>query len=605
MSDVFGDAMGRFIAVLTMLLGLTTSVLPASAQEFLQPEKAFNLSVDRHDANDVQLTWQVAKGYYLYRDRIQVEGTPAGSVVSVDKPAAVKKHDATFGDTAVYHDKVTVHATVNRAEKVNVTWQGCAEAGICYPPQHRLIDLAYRDDSSEIDAATAPPRSSDLLSTDMAVNQVRVREFLTESGAVLVMVVFFGMGILLAFTPCVLPMLPVLSGIIVGSQARRRRAFFLSLTFVLTMAATYSALGVAAALAGVNFQAFLQNRLTVLSFGLILVMLALAMFGAFELQLPSLLRQRLADANRRQRGGTVVGAAAMGLLSALLVGPCMTAPLAGALLYIAQSGSALRGGLALLALGLGMGMPLLLVATVGGALLPKPGPWMERVKVFLGFVLLATAVWIAQRVLPAPVSLGLWGALMLAVASTLLFGLSTDATSTLRRVTVRYLGILLGLWGAAMVFGAAAGADNPVQPLALATDRQEQTTTNVPELTFTSAGTLAQLKDQLASAQAAHRAALVDFSADWCVSCRVIDKSVFGDSQVQQALADFQRVRVDVSANSGEQQDLMRAYRVMGPPTVLLFDGNGAEHRALRFVGEFGAEDLLDHLRQVERSNGK
>ncbi len=459
---------------------------------------------------------------------------------------------------------------------IDVTWQGCADAGLCYPPQTRRIDLAGAPAAAGLTPANAVgsagvlPRAADArlpaLWDSVAGSDSQITQWLGERSLAWTLPLFFMLGIALAFTPCVLPMLPIVSGIVVGSQASTRRALALSIAFVLPMAATYAALGVAAALAGANLQAMLQNRWTMLALGGVYVVLALGMFGVFTLQLPARLRERLDGATRSQRGGTLSGAAAMGVLSALLVGPCMTAPLAGALLYIAQSGNVVQGALLLLALGLGMGAPLVVVGALGSRYLPRPGPWMNRVKAAIGFVLLGTAVWMFERVAPAPLVLLMWGALLVAVAVTLVHAASQGATGTAAdasplRLASRTLAIVAGLWGGAMVLGAAGGSGDPLRPLNLATASANGDRSASTAMRFEPISSEAELQARLALARAAGQPAIVDFYADWCVSCKAIEEEVFGDPQVRRALAGALRLRVDVTANDANHQALMRRHR--------------------------------------------
>jgi thiol:disulfide interchange protein DsbD len=329
--------------------------------------------------------------------------------------------------------------------------------------------------------------------------------------------------------------------------------------------------------------------------------LALGMFGVFTLQLPARLRDKLDGVSRSQRGGTLPGAAAMGVLSALLVGPCMTAPLAGALLYIAQSGNVVQGALLLLTLGLGMGAPLVIAGTLGARFLPKPGAWMDRVKGALGFVLLGTAVWMFERVVPAPLALLMWGALLLAVAVTLVHaasrgvaGVATNGSP--HRLATRTLAVLAGLWGSAMVLGAAGGAVDPWRPLAFAAAPASAPSAQPTSLRFEPVASEPELQARLASARAAGQATLVDFYADWCVSCKTIEEEVFGDPRVQRSLAGVLLLRADVTANDARHRELMRTHQVIGPPTVMLFDTAGRERREARLVGEFTVEQYLQRL---------
>jgi thiol:disulfide interchange protein DsbD len=587
-----------FAALAVTLLLVLSAGASRSEATFLEPEQAFQLQVDQGQGPaKLALHWRIAPGYYLYRDRLQVTA-PRGQILGeIVRPPGQHKVDPNFGGVDVYHDAVSLQVDAAKATSVDISWQGCAEAGVCYPPQKQTIALqpAASSDAaaaaSSGDAAVSPPPGP--LASDSSITAL-----LGQKSLLWTLPLFFVLGIALAFTPCVLPMVPIISGIVVGSEATPRRAFALSLAFVLAMAGVYAALGLAAALAGAGLQALLQNPATILAFAGVFVVLALAMFGLFELQLPAILRNRLAIAGPR-RGGSIGGAAGMGALSALLVGPCMTAPLAGTLLYIAQSGNLVQGALLLLALGLGMGVPLLVLSTAGARYLPRPGPWMDRVKAAFGFVLLATAAWMAQRVVPQPVVLLLWGSLLVALALTLWHAAraaaAPDAASS-PRLLLRSVAVLAALWGGAMVLGAAAGATDPLRPLALAFAAPARAAVADGASAARSFETVRDpqlLQARLDAAKAAGQPALVDYYADWCTSCQTIEKQVFTDPQVQQALAGVLLLRADVTASDAPQRELMQRHQVMGPPTVMLFDPQGRERRDDRLVGEFSAAQLL------------
>ncbi|MHB8937148.1 MAG: protein-disulfide reductase DsbD [Thiobacillus sp.] len=586
------------IIVLTLLW-----VPPVHAQEdFLPVEQAFRLSVSQDGDGQVRLNWKISEGYYLYRKQVKVEGDPTGSVQQVAMPAGTIKNDEFFGASEVYHDKLAVLVKAPAAQALNVSWQGCADAGICYPPQTLRVTLT--------DVAATPDAASGASAGDakLALNGVLgadqdLADRLSRTNLGWMLAVFFGLGLLMTFTPCVLPMLPILSSLIAGSGASPRRGFILSLAFVLPMALTYAGVGAAAALAGANLQATLQNPWVLGTFGLMFVALALAMFGFYELQLPAVLRNRLNHASQGQRGGTVGGAATMGVLSALLVGPCMTAPLAGALLYIGNTGNVLTGSLALFAMGLGMGAPLVLVGTLGARLLPRPGDWMNRVKVLFGFILLGTAIVFVSRVLPAALTLGLWGAWLLAIALSLLM-LVQQLGCPKGRLVSRYLALLLGLWGGAMVLGAAGGARDPLQPLAFVTASAAPAQTALANdfmARFVPVKTGQALAARVAEAGQRGQWTLVDFYADWCVSCKAIEHEVFADPRVQQALADVQLLRPDVTANDADDQALMRAHQILGPPTLLLIGPDGEERRVERIIGELSADAFLARLAQARK----
>ena len=577
--------------------------LPAHAQQdFLQPEQAFRLNITKQADGQLRLNWEISKGYYLYRAQMKVEGYPVGSAQPVEWPVGTLKTDETFGESEVYHDNVAVRVTAPDAQALTISWQGCADAGLCYPPQTRRVNLAdvtaTPSASPGVAAASVSRPGLGTLGEDQDL-----ADRLSRINLGWMLVVFFGLGLLMTFTPCVLPMVPILSSLIAGSGATPRRGFILSLAFVLPMALTYAAVGAAAALAGANLQAVLQNPWVLGTFGLVFVALALAMFGFYELQLPAVLRHRLNNVSQGQRGGTLTGAATLGVLSALLVGPCMTAPLAGALLYIGNTGNVLTGALVLFSMGLGMGVPLLLVGTLGARLLPRPGDWMNRVKVVFGFVLLGTAILFVARVLPAALTLGLWGAWLLAIALSLralVQKLGTDNS----RVLSRYLALLLGLWGGAMVIGAAGGARDPLQPLVFGASASTLAPADVGRNFMSRFGpvkTEQALEARIAEAGQRGQWTLVDFYADWCVSCAVIEREVFADPRVQQALADMQLLRPDVTANNADDRALMRSHQILGPPTMLLIGPDGKERRAERIIGELRADEFLARLARAKQ----
>ncbi len=579
-----------------LLLGLLLAVWPARAAEpsFLESQDAFRLSTTTEQPGEISLSWDIAPGYYLYRDRIQVTGPGVKQVV---KPAGEAKEDPTFGRVEVYHNRVTVRADAPGASTVLVTWQGCAEQGLCYPPEQRTVSLQKA--ASTAHEQTATPVAPAFLSAMLTGSDAAVGRMLGESSMQWSISVFFLLGVALAFTPCVLPMVPILSGIVIGAGATPSRGLALSLSFVAAMSLVYAALGVLAAAAGSGLQAALQTPAVVLSFSALFVVLALSMFGMYELQLPAFVRDRL-SANGA-RGGSVGGAAAMGVLSALLVGPCMTAPLAGTLLYIAQTGEATQGAILLATLSLGMGLPLVMISTLGSRWLPRPGAWMNRVKAAFGFVMLGTAVWLAQRVLPAPAVLFAWGVLLTALALTLWHSSeSPDGARTVARLLPRTGAAVAGLWGAAMVLGAAAGSADPMQPLAGLVPVAVASQQPAASTSFETITDPAVLEARLATAAAQGQPALVEFSADWCTSCKIIEREVFGDPRVPPALAGTLLLRADVTRSDPAQRSFMARHQVMGPPTLMLFDAQGRERREQRLVGEFGPGALLQRV--VERS---
>lgn len=567
------------------------AVWPAwGAPSFLEPGEAFQVDLREQGPGQVQLRWTIAPGYYLYRDRIGATGDGA---VAVNKPRGETKEDPNFGTVEVYHQSVQVDVATGNARTLKVTWQGCADEGLCYPPEEKTVKLAGLGTPSPGTAPSAPaaPALTAVLGSDSGIS-----DMLAQRSLAWTLPLFFALGIALAFTPCVLPMVPILSSMVVGSGATPRRSLLLSLAFVLPMAAVYAALGVLAAWAGAGVQAWLQNPWTLLLFSAVFVVLAAAMFGFFELQLPGFLRDRLA--RQSPHNSSLGGAASMGVLSAVLVGPCMTAPLAGTLLFIAQGGSAIEGAALLLALGLGMGVPLVIISTLGARWLPRPGAWMNRVKAAFGFILLGTAIWMAQRVIPPQVTLLLWGALLVGLALSLwqLANPTPAAPTAGSALVARSSAVLAGLWGAAMVLGAAAGATDPARPLGTLVARAAAAPATAAP--FETVQDPALLQARLADAAARGQPALVEFSADWCTSCRTIEREVFGDPRVGRALEGVVLLRADVTRGDAAQRAFMRQHQVMGPPTLMLFDPAGEERRAQRLVGEFGPDTLLQRLPQ-------
>jgi len=618
--------------------------------EFLEAREVFRVEATAGNDGRTQLHGTIARGYYLYRHRLGVVGEDGALPLVLSKGKA--KTDEFFGLTEVYYDSVDIAVNGGGAASAVLHWQGCADAGICYPPQTMQVDLPFvakatasatrpapetavavaatKGRQAPQGSAALPPAANATTTTpasgtttpaiaaaEPAANPRPLAALRQESPSdgedqqfagrlanasmATAVALFFGMGLLLAFTPCTLPMIPIVSSLIVSGQPGPRRALALSAAYVLPMALTYAALGVAAGLAGANLQATLQNPWLLGAFAAVFVALAMSMFGAFELQLPSWLGSRLDRASRTQHGGTLAGAAFLGLLSALLVGPCMTAPLAGALIYIGQSGSAVTGGLALFALGLGMGLPLLLIAVFGARILPRPGAWMDRVKAVFGFLLLALAISMLARVLSPPAVLVLWGAWLLAVAAGLLAMAAPAGSSPLRQWLPRHFAALAAAWALALVLGGASGASDPWRPLAgFGGGVASAQSLAPPGVAYVEAKTADDLARLVAEAGARGQWTLVDFYAEWCVSCHVIEREVFGDARIAQQLAGMQVVRPDVTANDAQDRELMRAWQVAGPPTLLLIGPDGQERRAERTVGEIDATGFLQRLQRVQ-----
>ncbi|BFT62163.1 protein-disulfide reductase DsbD [Pseudomonas moorei] len=541
--------------------------------DFLPVGKAFTFTSERLESGETQLFWQIADGYYLYQKRLKFDGLPTEQHPAL--PEGEAHSDEFFGEQQVYRQGLELKIPAGASGQVKVGFQGCADAGLCYPPQTQVVDLGGKAAS---------------VVTDEAADQA-LANGLQQRALGLSLLVFFGLGLLLAFTPCSLPMLPILAGLIVGSGASPKRGFALASSYVVSMALVYAAMGVLAALLGANLQALLQNPWLLGSFAAIFVLLALPMFGFFELQLPVAVRDRLENVSRNQRGGSLVGAGVLGALSGLLVGPCMTAPLAGALLYIAQSGNALHGGLILFAMGIGIGVPLLLLVTVGNRFLPKPGAWMNLLKGIFGFLFLATALLMLRPVLDESLWVGLCGALLLIAAYS-----AWKQSEGFGRVAHLFgaSSLLLGLWGSLLMIGAAGGADDLFKPLQVYnTANVRGASSPVGHDVFTTIKDPAALQRELDAAQAQGQWVLLDYYADWCVSCKVMEKQVFGKADVLEALSDVRLLRLDVTADNAASRELLGRYKVPGPPSLLWIGADGNERRSQRITGEVDATTFL------------
>ena len=571
-----------FIALVLFFSSLTHAFV-SNQQHFLPVEEAFRFEV-MTDVEPNLMVWQITDKHYLYRDRLGITDAN-GETVSIDYPEGIDHSDEFFGDTQVYRQLLQLPIDPNAEQPLQVTWQGCADAGLCYPPQISTVGgeaASSSGSASQMDSALAEDQS--------------IAERLADSGLLLNIAAFFMMGILLAFTPCMLPMIPILTSVIGGAKSGGWHGAKLGIAFILPMALVYAALGVVAASLGSNLAAALQQPWLLVPFAGIFILLALAQFGLFTLQMPAFIRERLQGADQNIKGGSLLGAASLGALSALLVGPCMTAPLAGALLYIAQSGDSVRGGFALFSLGLGSGIPLLLAITIGMRWLPKPGNWMQSINRVFGYALLATAIFILRPVLSGPVLLGLSAALLLAIA--------LQVGSMQRpnwRFFSRYLGLLLGLWAGIMLFGSAAGGSDPLRPLE--NFNAQANTTSSSGFKMQRFADIQQLQAQLKQAEQDGKWVLLDFYADWCVSCKVMEKTVFGKTKVQDALADFRLLQVDFTLNTAEQKKLMQELQIMGPPTFMFINPQGDEQRTQRITGEVSANEFLRHLTGAQKDS--
>ncbi len=580
------------LAPLTHAEGLLERLGGAKQPAFLPPDQAFVLSIVARDKQTLLADFKITPGYYLYRDKIRfsLKDDSAG-IVRFDLPKGERKNDPNFGVTEVYHQSfqaliVLKDGNTRSPVTVNAGYQGCSDQGLCYPPIDKTLMVEL---TQVISNAPAPAPATENENT-------RIANVLQQGNFWLIVSFFFGAGLLLAFTPCVFPMIPILSGIIVGRghHITHFHAFILSLAYVLGMALTYAAAGVAAGLSGELISNALQTPAVLGGFAAVFVLLSLSMFGFYELQLPSALQSRLSDTSNKLHGGHLSGVFVMGALSAIIMSPCVAAPMAGALLYIGKTHDAVLGGTALFALALGMGAPLLLIGSSAGALLPKAGAWMEAVKRLFGVVMLALAIWIISPVIPLAMQMLLWGALLIFCAIYLraLDALPHNATGW--RKLWKGLGILCLLLGAAYLVGALSGARDILRPLG---NISRNTTETSATLRFERVKSLAELEARIASAPG--KTVMLDFYADWCVACKEMEHYTFSDAAVQRALKDTLLLQADVTANDADDKALLQHFQLFGPPAILFFDGQGKEQETARVMGFQDAMQFLQSLKNA------
>lgn len=572
------------------------------SEEFLPPDAAFKFGAGMERADSVALTWIIADGYYLYKDKISI--TAESPNVTIGKPSLPQgkpKHDEFFGDTEVYYEVLEASLPVARAADstgtltLNVTYQGCAEGGLCYNPITKTVSVELPPTSV---ATTLPAVESPAATTAPVAEQDRLAAVIRDGNLGMVLVTFFGLGLLLAFTPCVLPMIPILSGIIVGQgdKVTATRGFSLAFTYVQGMALTYAAAGAIFVLAFKQApQAFFQQPWIIIVFALLFIALALAMFGSYTLQLPSSLQTRLTNVSNQQKSGTYIGTFIMGALSALIVTACVAPAIIAALSVISQTGQIARGAGALYATGLGMGVPLLIVGASAGSLLPRVGPWMDTMKQLFGVLFLGVAIYLLQPLLPDALTMVLWSALAV-IAGFWIFSLKArDGGPAL--APVRAVGLLALVYGIILLIGAASGSGDPLQPLGnLNKGAIGVAATAAHEPAFQRIKSVADLEKQVAAASAAGKPVMLDFYADWCVSCKEMEKYTFTDPQVQAAWANAVLLQADVTANDAQDQALLAHFGIFGPPTIAFFGVDGVERKNFRLVGFTPADRFREHV---------
>ncbi|TCS37305.1 thiol:disulfide interchange protein DsbD [Paucimonas lemoignei] len=575
-----------FAALLRVLLIAMTMLTAGAAHaddEYLPPEQAFKFSARMADRQTVEVQFAIAPGYYMYRERFEFKAENA-SLQTPQLPEGKVKFDETFQkNVETYREvvRVIVPVEASGAFTLKVTSQGCADKGLCYAPMESVAELTP--------TAGLQPTGATLSNAPAPATEMGRIEAALKSGKLLAIVpLFLVLGLGLAFTPCVLPMVPILSSIIVGegAQTTRKRAFLLSVVYSLGMALIYTALGVAAGLIGEGLAAALQKPAILIAFALLMAAFSLAMFDVYQMQMPAFIQARLVQASERQAAGKLAGVFVMGALSALIVGPCVAAPLAGALIYISQTRDVLVGGSALFAMAVGMSIPLLLVGVSAGTLLPRAGAWMVEVKRFFGVLMLAMALWMVSSLLPAQMQMLGWALLAGGYGAYLLWS---------RRAgwAAKACGLLFGVLGAVQLTGAATGASDPLAPLAKLRGNE------AVHVEFRRVKSLAELDAALKQAQG--KTVMFDFYADWCVSCKEMEKFTFTDPRVQEQLEKMVLLQADVTANNDDDKALLKRFRLFGPPGIIFFDREGREIPGGRVIGFQNAERFHTFLEQVNR----
>lgn len=594
------------------------SLLEGSGDDgIIPPEQAYQFSAKVEAPEQLRLKWKIAKGTYLYQEKVKLKLKQADGVALGEyqlPPAKIKKDalrpDGSTGDLPVYYHGIDLSVPLIRTNSAATTitleavYQGCADLGVCYPPQIKKVSLdlpasnATSATAGSITATTSAPSNS----TEPISEQDRIIASLSGGNYWLVIAIFFGFGLALSLTPCIFPMIPILSGIIVGQgrEITTAKAFSLSLTYVLAMAVTYTIAGVLAGLFGENLQTAFQNPWILSIFAGVFVFLAISMFGFYDLQIPSGLQSRLAEISNRQEGGTLIGAGIMGFLSALIVGPCVAPPLAAALIFIGQTGDGVLGGTALFSLSMGMGAPLIAIGTSAGKLLPRVGSWMDIVKGVFGVGMLVVALMMLERIIPATVAMVLWGTLLVvsAIYMGALHELPIEASGWQR--LWKGLGVVLLVYGSLMLVGAAAGGKDTIQPLRGIS--LYKGTAQQQHLNFKRIKSVTDLDREVAAAAAQGQPVMLDFYADWCISCKEMERYTFSDPRVIKALEGFRLLQADVTANDKTDKALLQGrFGMPGPPSIMFYGRNGKERKNYRVVGFVPPEEFAPHVTQAAK----
>lgn len=592
----------KFLLSILWVISLSSA---AAIQKPLPADQAFQFFGFMKDHQTLVLEWHIAPQYYLYQDRFSYQVNPQGPITlqPFTWPIAATKHNELLGKYHVYQNQVILEIPLSNPQQiaqfdVTVGYQGCAESGFCYPPEskHLHFDL-HQPLGTKVNPEPVATKAN--IQQPIATHD-KIAQLLFSKNIGLIIVSFLGFGVLLSFTPCVLPMIPILSGLIIGRQRAMtsRKAFLLSCTYVLSMAITYAILGVIAGSAGYSLQAILQKPWVIATFSGIFVLLALSLFDLYQLKLPSRWEQRLSNLSNHQTTGTYGGAIVMGVLATLIVSPCVTAPLVGVLTYIANTANSILGGLALFMLGLGMGIPLILIAISESRLLPKTGPWMNIIKAFFGVLLLATAIHMLSRILPSSLVLSLWAVLL--IISAVYLGLFKPYQPGWQQFW-QGLGLVAAIYGILLMIGAALGNSDPWQPLkpSKTSIYTENTALSQDSLGFKLIKNTQDFEAALLYGSKQRQITLLEFYADWCTSCKSMDRRIFQDTEVIHQLRSFNVLRADLTTHSPAMQQLQTRFAIVAPPALLFFDQYGQELTHARVVGEIHKQAFLAQLQQL------
>ncbi len=594
-----------FIPIL-FIFNLTAFAQTANTSQPVEPiavDQAFQFSASARDNQTILAMWKIAPGYYLYRHRfhfsvVNPKSTRIGQPLL---PVGITKTNPEVGQYEVYSGSVTIPIPViqtkNTHLELKVNYQGCSEKGFCYPPTTKVVPINLAGDYMKpvkgVDVTTPLKKQ---ISNGQLSQQSKIKQLLSGSSLWTLLLGFLGFGVLISLTPCVLPMIPILSGIIVGQgKISTARSFGLSVAYVLGMAITYAIAGVIFGMIGGTVQAALQQPWIIVLFSLLFVAMALSLFGFYNIQLPQKLRSKMAHASKHQKRGTYVGVLLMGCFSTLVLSPCVTPPLVAVLSYIGQTGSAALGGIALFTMGIGMGVPLLAIGAFGTKLLPKSGAWMNATKNIMGILLIAVAIWMLVRIIPGTVGMLLWAAL--AIGTAIYMGALSTATTKWRKIG-KSIGLILFIYGILLVVGATTGSSDPLNPTQLVGMRNAQK--QGTQLKFIAVKTISDVNRALGNPKNRGKPVMLDFYADWCISCKEMDHFTFNNSAVKKRLAGYVLLRADVTENNMDDKMLERRFNVVAPPTILFFDKN--THREIknaRIIGEMSAKDFLLHLHQL------